>query len=96
MLFIKKKDGTKRLCVDYQQLNKVTIRNKYPLPRIANLFYQLKGALILSKIDLYSGYHQLEIKELDVPKTAFKTRYRHYAFLGMPFRLTNPSTILWT
>ena len=89
MLFVKKKNGTLRLCVDYRQLNKMTVKNKYLLPRIDDLFDQLKDASVFSKIDLRSRYHQLRIKDADVHKTAFRTQYGHYEFLVMPFGLTN-------
>ena len=87
--FVKKNDGSLRLCIDYREMNKVTICYQYPLPRIDNLFYQLQGARVFSKIDLRSGYHQLEIRSEDVPKTAFRTQYGHYEFLVMPFGLNN-------
>jgi len=89
VLFVKKKDGSMRLCIDYRELNKVTIKNRYPLPRIDDLFDQLQGASVFFKIDLRSGYYKLKIKPDDIPKTAFRTRYGHFEFLVMPFELTN-------
>jgi hypothetical protein len=89
VLFMEKKDGSKRLCVDYRALNVVTINNKYPLPRIDVLFEQLRGAKIFSKIDLNSGYHLLRIREEDIEKTTFSTSYGHYEYTVMSFGLTN-------
>jgi hypothetical protein len=86
---VKKKDGTQRICVDYRSLNEVTIKNKYPLPWIEDLFDQMKGASVFSKIDLRLGYHQLKIRELDIPKTAFHTRYGLYEYTMLSFGLTN-------
>ena len=81
VLFEKKKDGTLRLCIDYRQLNKVNVKNKYPLPRIDDIFDQMRGAKVFSKIDLRSGYHQVRIKDEDIHKLAFRTRYGHYEFV---------------
>jgi hypothetical protein len=89
VLFVKKKDGTLRLCIEFRQLNKVTIKNKYPLPRIDDLFHQLKDARIFSNIDLRLGYHQVRIRYEDINKTSFKTRYGHYKFTVVPFGLSN-------
>jgi hypothetical protein len=88
-LFVKKKDQSLRLCADYRPLNVITIKNKYPFPRIDILFYQLAGAKVFSKVDLHSGYHQIKIHPKDIPKTAFSTRYELYEYLVMSFGLTN-------
>ncbi|KAL4017164.1 hypothetical protein IC575_024840 [Cucumis melo] len=92
VLFVKKKDGSMRLCIDYRELNKVTVKNRYPLPRIDDLFDQLQGATVFSKIDLRSGYHQLRIKDEDVPRQDF-ARYGHYEFIVMSFGLTNAPAV---
>jgi hypothetical protein len=91
VLFVEKKDKELRLCVDYRPLNAVTIKNKYPLPRIDILFDQLAGAQVFSKIDLCSGYHQIKIRAKDIPKTTFTMRYGLYEYLVMSFELTNAS-----
>ena len=92
VLFAKKKDKTLQLCIDYRQLNMVTIKNRYPLPRINDLFDQLKGARVYSKIDLRTNYHQLRVREVDIPKTVFRMWYGYFEFTVMPFGLMNAPT----
>jgi hypothetical protein len=89
VIFVPKKDGSQRLCMDYHAINEVIVKNKYPLPRIDDLFDQLCCACVFSKIDFRSGYHQLKILECDIPKTAFVSRYGMYEYTVMSFRLTN-------
>nr|GEW01077.1 putative reverse transcriptase domain-containing protein [Tanacetum cinerariifolium] len=93
VLFVKKKDGLFRMCIDYQELNKLTVKNRYPLPRIDDMFDQLQGSRYFSKIDIRSGYHQLRVREEDIPKTAFRTSYGHFEFTVMPFDLTNAPAV---
>ncbi|GKE08576.1 putative nucleotidyltransferase, ribonuclease H [Tanacetum coccineum] len=93
VLFVKKNDGSFRMCIDYRELNKLTIKNRYPLPRIDDLFYQLQGSQYFSKIDLRSGYHQLRVHENNISKTTFRTQYGDFEFTVMPFGLTNAPAI---
>ena len=93
VLFVKKKNGSIRLCVDYRPLNKVTFKNKYSLLRIYDLMDQLLGAAVFSKINLRSGYHQIRVKKEDIPKTTFRTRYEHYKFTVMSLGLTNAPVV---
>ncbi|GKE26531.1 putative reverse transcriptase domain-containing protein [Tanacetum coccineum] len=93
VLFVKKKDGSFQMCIDYRELNKLTVKNRYPLPRIDDLFDQLQGSSVYSKIDLRSDYHQLRVREEDIPKTAFRIRYGHCEFQVMLFGLTNAPAV---
>ncbi|GKF51406.1 putative reverse transcriptase domain-containing protein [Tanacetum coccineum] len=93
VVFVKNKDGSLRMCIDYRELNKLTVKNRYPLPRIDDLFDQLQGSSVYSKIDQRSGYHQLRVREEDISKTAFRTRYGHYEFQIMSFGLTNAPAV---
>nr|GEU50505.1 putative reverse transcriptase domain-containing protein [Tanacetum cinerariifolium] len=93
VLFVKKKDGSISMCIDYSELNKLIVKNRYPFPRIDDLFDQLQWSSIYSKIDLRSGYHRLRVREEDIPKTAFRTRYGYYEFQVMPFGLTNAPAV---
>jgi hypothetical protein len=93
LIFFKKKGGSLRLCIDYRDLNHATVKNRYPMPRIDDLFDKMNGASLFSKIDLQSGYHQLRIKEGGIPKTVFRTRFGYYEFIVESFGLTNASAV---
>nr|GEU37690.1 putative reverse transcriptase domain-containing protein [Tanacetum cinerariifolium] len=93
VLFVKKKDGSFKMCIDYRELNKLTVKNRYPLPKIDDLFDQLQGLSIYSKIDLRSSYHQLRVKDKDIPQTAFRIRYEHYEFQVITFGLINAPAV---